>query len=52
VCKHRIQEWIKNNFGSKDNLALKQYALFLVEKQQLMATLASTTSKEEFERAL
>jgi len=52
VCKNRIKEWIKHNSRSKDSPALKQDAFFLVEKQQLIASLASTTSKEEFERAL
>ena len=52
MCKHRIQEWIKHNAGSKDNPAPKQDALFLAEKQQLMIALTSTTSKKEFERTL
>jgi len=51
VCKNRIQEWLKNNSGSKDNPALKQDTLFLAEKRKLMEVLASTTSKEEFEKA-
>ena len=44
MCKHRIQEWIKHNAGRKDNPAPKQDALFLAEKQQLMAALTSTTN--------
>jgi len=33
VCKNRIQEWLKNNLGTKDNTVIKQDALFLAEKQ-------------------
>jgi len=52
VCQQKIQEWLKNNSGFSNKNLLRQDALFLSEKQQLLSALSAVKSKEEFEKLL
>jgi len=43
---------LKNNSGFSNKNLLRQDALFLSEKQQLLSALSAVKSKEEFEKLL
>ena len=50
IKKERIDEWVKNSQQvSLDEKQGEKEALFLAEKQKIMAALAAATSEEEFE---
>jgi len=50
----KIQDWIRHHSEKKPEISssLNEESLFLFNKQKIMAALASTSSKEEFEKTL
>ena len=53
IKKERSGEWVKSSQQvSPVEKQGEKEALFLVEKQKIMAALAATTSQEEFEKRL
>jgi len=50
----KVQDWIRYHSGKKSELSssLNKESLFLSNKKNIMATLTSASSKEEFEKTL